>query len=77
MLNGNGPSFFTCLLFPTVYNFFVPPADDFGDWATPKEPTVGHFFAQSKPTGGSPWAFFVHTGFATEPRKNPLSAGAL
>jgi len=36
--------FFSCLAIFKQYNFSVPPADDFGDWATPKEPTVGHFF---------------------------------
>jgi hypothetical protein len=26
---------------------YVPLTDDFGDWATPKKPLAGHFFAHS------------------------------
>jgi hypothetical protein len=28
----------------------VPLTDDFGDWATPKKPTAGHFFLRCVPT---------------------------
>src|SRR5713226_953360 len=53
-------SFFSCLVSWGMYNFLVPPSDDFGDWATPKEPTVGHFFCASKPTDRCPLALLLH-----------------
>jgi hypothetical protein len=34
----------------------VPLTDDFGDWATPKKPTAGHFFLRCVPTSTDhPW----------------------
>ena len=68
-------SFFSCLAFGGVYNFLVPPSDDFGDWATPKEPTVGHFFSLVSPRTAVR-GLYCYTGFATDPLENPLSAGA-
>ena len=51
----------------------VPLSDDFGDWATPKEPTAGHFFSLLSPS----LLTFSHTGAAGLPRQKPLSAGAV
>jgi len=49
----------------------VLPADDFGDWATPKEPTAGHFFCASLPSSFSNFPFQIA---CTRPRReyNPL-----
>src|SRR5438046_3784234 len=52
-------SFFSCLVFWGMYNFLVPPSDDFGDWATPKEPTVGHFFLRFQAHGPLSVGFVV------------------
>jgi hypothetical protein len=56
---------FSCQQENRVYDVGVLLGDNFGDWATPKKPTAGHFFAPSdsflptvhKRTDNSSWVF--------------------
>jgi hypothetical protein len=61
----------------------VPLNDDFGDWATPKKPTAGHFLrpppctSLSPPSTRKPLVAIGYAGAATLPLEKPLSAGAV
>ena len=42
-----------------MYYSIVPLDDDFGDWATPKESTAGHFFSPHSILSSLPWLTFL------------------